>query len=161
MQVAVCQICKYPVWSYICPDCLSREIGKWLPRELSSEFTKFNRSFLSHFRSFESNLTQTRCIRCRTMKETTLCSFCYVAEAFHWLHEKNMDLARTLFMALPLDSSLKATSGMRTMRSQWSETEPISYEEKESEEGICEECGGYSQETANVNGKWICESCRD
>jgi len=158
MQVAVCQICKYPVWSYICPDCLSKEIGKWLPHELSSQFRRFNRSFLGNFRSFESNLTQTMCIRCRTMRETTLCSFCYVAEVFHWLHEKNRHLAKTLFMALPLDSSLKATSGMRN---EWNEIRPISYEESESLEGICEECGEYSQETATANGRWLCESCRD
>jgi formylmethanofuran dehydrogenase subunit E len=29
------------------------------------------------------------------------------------------------------------------------------------EEGICEECGEYSQETAMVNGRWVCESCRE
>jgi hypothetical protein len=153
----MCQICKYPVWSYICPDCLSSEIIKWLPHELSSEFRKFNSSFLEHFKSFESNLTQTRCIRCRRMKETTLCSFCYVAEAFSWLRERNEGLAKTLLMALPLGTSVKATS----MQKEWSETEPISYEEKESEEGICEECGEHSQETAAVNGRWVCESCRD
>ena len=155
MQVAVCQICKYPVWSYICPDCLSREIGKWLPRELSSEFREFNRSFLAHFTSIESNLTQTRCLHCHTMKETTLCSFCYVTEVFHWLHEKDRGLAKTLFMALPLDSSLKATSGMR---SEWSEIRPISYAENGSAERICEECGEYSQ-TQESEGRRLCSVC--
>lgn len=26
--------------------------------------------------------------------------------------------------------------------------------------GICEECGNYSEELKNVNGKWFCEDCR-
>jgi hypothetical protein len=155
MQVAVCQICKYPVWSYICPDCLAGEIGKWLPRELSGGFREFSRSFLAHFSSIESNLTQTRCLHCRTMKEATLCSFCYVAEVFQWLHEKDRRLARTLFMALPLDASLKATSGMR---SEWSEIKPISCTGPGIIEEICEECG-ENCETQESEGRRLCSVC--
>ena len=154
MTLAVCQICKYPVWSYICPDCLSAEITRWLPGKLSSEFRRFSRSFLQHFSSVEGNLTILRCIRCHKAREATLCSFCYITEAFHWLHEKNRALAKTLFMALPLDSSLKTTH-------EWNETEPISYQEQEKDEGICEECGEFSEQTTIVNGRWVCDSCRD
>jgi hypothetical protein len=154
MTLAVCQICKYPVWSYICPDCLSREISGWLPRKLSGEFRTFNRSFLQHFSSVESNLTRVRCIRCHKLKEATLCSFCYMTEAFHWLHERNRALAKTLFMALPLDSSIMASQD-------WKEIRPISYEEEERGEGICEECGEFSEQTSLVNGRWVCDSCRD
>jgi hypothetical protein len=152
MTLAVCQICKYPVWSYICPDCLSAEITRWLPGKLSSEFSRFSRSFLQHFNSVESNLTRVRCVRCHKAKEATLCSFCYITEAFHWLHERNRALAKTLFMALPVDSTLK---------NEWRETEPISYEEQEKDEGICEECGEFSEQTSVVNGRWVCDSCRD
>ena len=153
MTLAVCQICKYPVWSYICPDCLSGEITRWLPGKLSSEFRRFSRSFLQHFSSIESNLTEVRCVSCHKVKEATLCSFCYITEAFRWLQDKNRALAKTLFMALPIDSTLRMTSG-------WKGTEPISYEEQEMDEGICEECGEFS-ETMSTNGRWICESCRD
>jgi CBS domain-containing protein len=27
--------------------------------------------------------------------------------------------------------------------------------------GICEECGNYSDSLGNVNGRWICETCKD
>lgn len=27
--------------------------------------------------------------------------------------------------------------------------------------GICEECGNYSEILYNVNGKWVCESCKE
>jgi hypothetical protein len=156
MQLAICQICKYPVWSYICPDCLAKEIGGWLPRGLSVEFRKFSRSLLRHFSSVESNLTQVRCIRCRQKKEATLCSFCYIAEAFAWLHERSSRLAKTLFMALPADLGAGVSSGLRP----WKEIKPISYEEGLAGEGICEECGEFS-ETKMADGRWVCESCTD
>jgi len=28
-------------------------------------------------------------------------------------------------------------------------------------EGVCENCGGYSEELKNVNGIWLCEECRE
>jgi hypothetical protein len=132
MDLAVCQICKYPVWSYICPHCLAKEIAAWLPSRLSSDFRKFSRSFLGHFASFESNRTRVRCIRCRRMEEATVCSFCYISEVFSWLQERNRKLARTLFMALPLDASSRI-SGTGSMSTQ--QITPISYDEKGMEEG--------------------------
>ena len=27
--------------------------------------------------------------------------------------------------------------------------------------GICEECGEYSDELTNIDGRWICPECRD
>jgi hypothetical protein len=159
MQLAVCQICKYPVWSYICPDCLSGEIVQWLPEKLSRGFREFNRLFLAHFSSIESNLTQTTCIHCHNEKETTLCSFCYIAEAFQWLHERDRKLARTLFMTLPTNSSFKIADGSTQSQNEI----PVSYAESGTDEsaGICEDCGAHVEETRLANGKWICESCMD
>jgi hypothetical protein len=158
MQLAVCQICKYPVWSYICPDCLAKGIREWLPSELSSEFSKFNRLLLEHFKSIESNFTQIECIHCHMLKESTLCSFCYITEAFQWLHEKNRRLARTLFMTLPPDSRLRIASGVEH---KWSEIKPISFTESETDEELCDECGEFSEQTTLANGKCVCENCRD
>ena len=31
----------------------------------------------------------------------------------------------------------------------------------ETASGICESCGNYSTELKYVNGKWLCESCRE
>ena len=157
MQVAVCQICKYPVWSYICPDCLSMEIGKWLPHELSGEFREFNRSFLRHFTSKESNLTTLQCIRCASESEVTLCPFCYIAEAFHWLDGKDRKLARTLFMMLPVDSDWKMDENSGCV---WRDgVKPISYAEGSTAEEICDECGEDS-ETKESEGRRLCSNCR-
>jgi hypothetical protein len=158
MQLAVCQICKDPVWSYICPDCLAKGISEWLPRELSREFRKFNHSFLEHFASSESNITVLPCIHCASRNEVTLCPFCYIAEAFHWLDEKDRKLARTLFMMLPVDSDWKVDENSGCV---WRDgIKPISYIEKGTAEEICEECGEYSG-TEETEGRWLCSSCRE
>jgi hypothetical protein len=158
MQLAVCQICKDPVWSYICPDCLAKGIREWLPKELSSDFRKFNHSFLKHFTSEESNLTILPCIHCGSRTEVTVCPFCYIAEAFHWLDERDRRLARTLFMMLPVDSDWKVDENSGCV---WRDgIKPISYIEKGIAEGICEECGDYSG-TEESEGRRLCSNCRE
>ncbi|MEM5812226.1 MAG: hypothetical protein QW286_00770, partial [Candidatus Aenigmatarchaeota archaeon] len=154
MQLAVCQICKDPVWSYICPDCLSKDISKWLPRKLSAEFRKFSRFFLEIFNSVESNRTILPCLKCLSKKEVTVCPFCYIAEAFHWLEEKDRKLARALFMMLPVDSDWTVDKNSGCV---WVDgIKPISYSERTVSEGICEECGEYSEEAELWEGKWVC-----
>ncbi len=157
MQMAICQICKYPVWSFICPDCIAKEIGRWLPRGLSSEFRGFSRSLLRHFESFESSLTKVRCLKCRSLKEADLCSFCYIAEIFSWLQAKNRELAKTVFMALPVDVG----SGISTKANGTRAITAISFEESLTDEGICEECEEFSERTSMINGRWVCEACKD
>jgi len=156
MQIAVCQICKDPVWSYICPDCLAKGIREWLPEGLSSEFREFSHSFLAQFSSVESNLTRLKCIHCHSGKEVTLCPFCYIAEAFHWLNGKDRRLGRMLFMMLPVDSDWKVSESSGCV---WRDgIKPISYMEQGIIEEICEECGERC-ETHESEGRRLCSIC--
>lgn len=158
MQLAVCQICKDPVWSYICPDCLAKDIARWLPGKLASDFRRFSRVLLRHFGSVESNLTRLKCLHCHSGKEVTVCPFCYIAEAFHWLIEKDKGFARTLFMMLPVDSDWKVDENSGCV---WKDgIKPISCTEKGTAEMICEECGEYSG-TEEMEGKLLCSECRE
>ncbi|RLJ08473.1 MAG: hypothetical protein DRP12_00480 [Candidatus Aenigmatarchaeota archaeon] len=38
---------------------------------------------------------------------------------------------------------------------------PMSNGTEKTEFGICDECGELSDSLKRVNGKWVCESCRD
>ena len=159
MQLAVCQMCKDPVWSYICPDCLTKEIFGWLPGKLSSDFRKFSRSLISCFTSFESNMTKLVCIRCHSAREVTLCPFCYIAETIQWLKGKSKNLAGILSMMLPLENDWEISKSSGCI---WKDgIKPIAYEEEERDEGICEECGEYSEETRHFEGRWVCGSCSE
>ncbi len=165
MDIPICQICKNPIWSFICPDCLSRDISRWLPRTLRGAFGEFNRTFL---RSFSStiDLDGLRCLHCKEVKVANICPFCYVAEAYDWLRERNGKLAETLLRMLPLtkgwtlgsngECSLDSNGGCA-----WSGgLVPVTESELEQrDEGVCESCERYSDNLAHINGRWICREC--
>jgi hypothetical protein len=157
MNVPICQICKDPIWSFICPDCLSRDINRWLPGNLRGAFKRFNESFLRSF-SITIDLDGLRCIRCRKIRIANICTFCYIAEVYGWLREKNMKLAETIYRMLPLarDWKLDSNGGCT-----WSNgLVPVTESELEQrDEGICELCERYSDELVLMDGMWICRGC--
>ncbi len=158
MNLAICSICKDPIWSFICPDCLSRDIQEWLPQRLSRDFREFNRSFLHHFRNIEEQ-PLLYCIHCKERKEANVCPFCYISEASQWLAERDQNLAYKLVSMLPLasdwiimeDGSVRWKDGVIPV----TETQ-----RKTSHEGLCELCDEYSENLQYIEGKWICEHCR-
>ena len=150
-------MCKDPIWSYICPDCLGTDIMNWLPSYLAKGFAEFHNHFLTHF-SINKDPTFENCIKCGSPTEANICPFCYIVEAFHWLREKDENLARSLYKMLPLSHDWRVThlhgcvwkEGYRAL------DEVIA---DKTEQGICDECGGYSDRLALVNGEWICSRC--
>lgn len=147
MQVSICQICKEPIWTFICSECLARDIKNWLPKKLSIGFSKFNRNFIRHFHYKFFSSSQLPCLHCKQIKQAPVCAFCYIREVFVWLKDKNMDLANTL---------LKLTSIADISE----DFQPVTEFKRENlEEGICEYCGMFSHELVFQSGKWICKEC--
>jgi hypothetical protein len=112
---------------------------------------------LEHFRSYENEASGVSCLKCRSKKEANVCSFCYITEVFSWLLERNRKLAKTLFMALPVDASARISQAADS----WKQVMPISFEENGTDQVECEECGGFSEQATLMDGRWICSSCRD
>lgn len=157
MNMAICQICKEPIWSFICPDCLARDIGRWIPRGLNGLFRNFSREFVRNF-SGNMDMDELSCIHCRKVRVASICPFCYLAEVYRWLGERGSRLAGTIFRMLPLDGdwAIDRNSGIASV----GELVPVSESEtKQSDEGICECCEGYSEELALSDGRWICREC--
>jgi hypothetical protein len=157
MDVPICQICKDPIWSFICPDCLAKDIGKWLPRNLRGAFGRFSRGLLSNFSS-TIDMDGLRCLRCRRVRVANICPFCYLAEVYDWLRERGSTLAETIYRMLPLagDWRLDRDGGCA-----WN-SGPVPITESEIEqrdEGMCEACERYSDELLLFDGKWICRDC--
>jgi hypothetical protein len=157
MNVPICQMCKEPIWSFICPRCLGRDIGKWLPGNLKGAFRRFNKGFL---RSFSSTISMEglSCILCRRVRVANICPFCYMAEVYDWLRERNRGLAETIFRMLPLarDWTLDERGGVTTVGG----AVPVSESElMQRDEGICEACECYSDELGHADGMWICREC--
>ena len=148
MQIPICQICKEPIWTFICPDCLARDIGRWLPQGLSSDFYEFSRKLTGHFSSF-FNGDRMRCIHCKGLKDVPICTFCYVKEATEWLRERNAGLAAKLGSLMTIAAKSRGFHPVTDIR------------KDEVDEGICETCGIFSSELLFREGRWICRECED
>jgi hypothetical protein len=158
MDVPICQMCKDTTWSFICPDCMEKDIGEWLPKELLQGFSEFHRFLVDSFspRSYRPILLP--CIKCKRKTVATLCLFCYTVEMFHWLKAKNAGLAEKLARFLPLSNDWKISesggcvwkAGFRPVTEM--DCERINF-------GICDDCGEYSSELLLRRGKWVCSDC--
>jgi hypothetical protein len=157
MAIQICQLCKDPIWSFICPHCLARDIGNWLPKNLKGAYKKFNKNFFGNF-SFTIDLDGLRCIHCKKMRLANICTFCYLAEVYDWLRRNNRRLAENIFRMLPLASDWRLDKKAGVI---WSSgLVPVSDTELElRDEGVCEACDRYSDELSNFDGRWICKEC--
>jgi hypothetical protein len=156
MNMSMCQLCKDPIWSFICPDCLAEDIRKWLPTKLKGAFSKFNEDFLASF-SMTIDIDGLRCIHCRKIKLANICPFCYMAEVHEWLMHKNQKLANTILKGIPVTGDWFIKGGVCSWKDGGvpiTETEMIRHEE-----GTCEACERFSEELLNVDGRLVCRDC--
>ncbi len=158
MNISICQLCKEPIWSFICPHCLAREIGRWLPSRAREAFGKFNENFFSNF-SATIDVDGLRCLRCRKVRLANICLFCYLAEVYDWLCERERNLAEAFFRMMPHRRSFDVSSAVVS----WKRSAiPISATgHRETDEGICEICERYSDSIAHDEGRWLCRDCED
>jgi len=155
-MVSVCQICKEPIWNFFCPDCLATDIKKWLPVSLASQFDAFHKHLLSYFHSGLNNAFNW-CLNCKTLKEASICPYCYTNEVIYWLKDKNVSLANKFAQLFPFDfEKIGHKEFFRTHIHPITDKAPLNMQF-----GICDCCGEYSDELVNIDGEWVCEKCRD
>lgn len=157
MTLSVCHICKDPIWSFICQRCLARDINKWLPKNLKEAFRGFNRDFSRSF-SISLETQGLRCLRCKRIRLASVCPFCYIAEVYTWLSERNRKLAAILYRMLPIAGDWKLGKHGGCM---WKDgLIPVSESESQpTDEGTCESCERYSDSLVMYDGRWICRDC--
>ncbi len=146
MEISICNICKEPIWSFICTDCLKNDIKKWLPSHLSEKFEEFNAMLNFHFKS-RTDESSLPCIRCKQQKNAVICPFCYILEAYESLSDVDKRTAKQLLLMIPFPRRTRKEN-------------VITQSERERfDEGICECCGEYSEFLKEVEGRWLCERC--
>lgn len=148
----LCKICREPISNFICIDCLKRDIGGRLPENLRDKFLDFHRNLSFHFNSRTSRFMP--CLKCGLSDAPHICIYCYLNEVFNWF--KDNGLMKRLKRNLSFDfegirKSLKNHSAL-----------PITETENHREtDGICDECGEYSENLIMINSEWVCEGCRN
>jgi hypothetical protein len=158
-ETVVCKLCLEPIYNFICVNCLHNSVLKWLSSKklnIKSKFEEFHRNLADHFSSIEN---KEFCIRCRKVSDTAICIYCYSKEIFWWLFEKNKLLAKEFSKVFNLDFlGTGYLPGIKTRN-----LEPIItyYENPKLDFNLCENCSQVSDNLKEINGAWLCESCRD
>ncbi len=150
----VCQLCREPIWNFLCIDCLGKNVGKWLPKDLSAEFTKFHTDLRDHFHTLVADNYEP-CLDCDTLNETPICPYCYTHEVYHWISAKNPAIASVfskLFFFYPFEGSEHIKSEIGPIEETQNEMPGL---------GLCDSCGEYSELLGKANGGLYCEICKD
>jgi hypothetical protein len=159
MKVPVCKICNDTMSSYICPRCLSEDIRKWLPREISGDFDEFHRFFSGLFGDNEELITL-NCLHCKEKRDATVCPFCYVFAVSEWLEEKDRHISRQLARMFSFGHEPMAMNSGSAVFSETAcgitDTGP-----ERIFEGRCELCEGYSDGLVSRDGKRVCGDCAE
>jgi hypothetical protein len=159
-ETEICRLCLEPIFNFICIDCQHASIVKWLSENGSAEFLNdFNKFHERIKEKFASTQNPVFCIKCKQVKETTICPYCYAKEVFWWLFDKNVEVAKKFAKIFNFDFLGVGYLPTIKVRNLWPII--ITDERKSSDTNFCEECGVASDNLRKVNGRWICESCRD
>ena len=148
-HLSVCQMCKEPVWNFICVDCIAEGIRDFLPSVFRSSFDSFQHTLSIYFHGDES--AGNACLSCHKHCSFALCHYCYTSEVYQWLEETNQPLAKRFMNVFSFgfySPSLASAS-----------QEPVAWEQRKEDAGICDECGNYSDELFLLSGEWACRDC--
>lgn len=151
----VCQLCREPIWNFLCIDCLGENIKRWLPNDFGQQFVRFHQSLKSHFHTFIASNFEP-CLDCNMLNETPICPHCYTHEAYHWISTINTDTAAKfskIFFFYPFEGSEFVKSDSQPIDA--SGTQP------KNGFGMCDNCGEYSDNLELAGNGWCCEICAE
>ena len=153
-EAIICQLCREPIWNFLCVDCIGDNVGKWLPPQYSQKFTKFHQYLKKHFSTLTADNFEP-CLDCIKFNETPLCPYCYTHEVYHWINPQNPDIARNfskIFFFYPFEGTeeIKVDSLPVTENSN-----------KTKAEGICDGCEEFSENLKKSGEGILCELCSE
>lgn len=149
MEAVTCKLCREPIQNFICVNCLAKNIKAWLPREFSCKFSMFHSDISRHFTDFYE---AEPCIRCKHENHSVICPYCYIKEVYQWLKDENQNLADKFINTFPL---------IYVFRKKGKKFQPLlETKNGESESGVCDICGEYSDKIERSDSGWVCEYCK-
>ncbi len=150
----VCQLCREPIWNFLCIDCIGKNVEEWLPKGFTQQFVKFHTTIKNHFHTMIADNFEP-CLDCRKLNETPLCPYCYTHEVYHWISASSADIARQfskIFFFYPFEGSEFIRSEQGPIQGVMNERANV---------GMCDVCGEYSDILQQLNGGWLCEVCKE
>lgn len=154
MEPIICQLCREPIWNFLCVDCLSKDVKQWLPTNLSPKFAQFHQTVKGHFHTTAPDNYEP-CLNCSLLNESPICPHCYTHETFHWL--KSLD--KNLAAAFSKIFFFYKFEGYEFVKSDALPITEIKNEKRHF--GHCDGCGECSDELLQMDSEWYCEDCRN
>jgi len=171
-ETTICRLCLETVNNFICPDCLFKAITSWILKigqeKLYSILLKKHQQIKTLLNSDENG--ENVCIVCKKKYKEAVCPHCYLYEIYLTIKEQDSEVAREFEKVFNFDFSFHNPFTQLTiwqsLHKQVLSTrnfKPIIIVDKKvkSDIGICERCGEPSDDLKEVNGQWLCESCRN
>ncbi len=172
-ETTICRICLEPVTNFICTDCLFRNIQSWVSAN-SSRANELTLLLTGKHASIKQMLSQDAnrafCVSCRENVDEIACPCCYLYEmhavvksaepavAPRFEKEFNFDF---IFHHGMSQLSLWESIHGRLLSSRAFRPIVINDKRRGTDLNMCDGCEVESEELAEVDGEWLCESCRD
>ncbi len=156
MDLAICKICKEPIWNFLCTECLAKDIKEALPDHLVKGFSKFHHNFKRYFYNKNHG---TECVHCKKPSPVSVCPYCYLNEAGNWMRGVDQIMAKRLLRLIP---PFRHKSEFPKANVSMEFTNAITeLENEKGTEGVCDRCGEFS-ENLKQHGEdgLVCEVCR-
>lgn len=172
-ETTICRICLEPVTNFICTDCLFRNIQRWVsinssrPDELSLLLTGKNAS-MKQMLSQDAN--RTFCVSCKNQVDEIACPCCYLYEMHAAVKSAEPGIAQQFEKEFNFDFvfhhgmaqlSLWESIHGRLLSSRSFRPIVITDKRRGTDLNMCDRCEVESDELAETEGQWLCESCRD
>jgi hypothetical protein len=149
MDLALCKMCKEPIWNFLCVDCMGKDVRKVLPEGLLKDFDLFHRRIVESFHSFYDH---TFCLKCRHENPVVVCPYCYVKEMLSLFSGKEPILAKKVARLIPYFRHPYRKEDARAI---------TELHNGKTAYGMCDECGECSESLERRGNGWVCEGCRE
>jgi len=149
-EATICQLCREPIWNFLCTECLGNKVEQWIPKTLSHDFTEFHQGLQQYFHTTPDNYEP--CLKCQLLSEKPICPHCYTTEVFQWMVRVDPATARNfgkIFFFYNFEGTETTSDAVMEVK------------EKEGDIGICDNCGDNSSNVRETDWGWFCETCRE
>jgi len=172
-ETTICRLCLEPVTNFICPDCLLDSVQKWAAARSTNPFQirvllAGKHADVKRMLSHESN--RAFCVSCKGEVDEIACPCCYLYEMHSAIKSFEPGLSgsfeRDFNFDLVVHHNISQVNLWESMHGRLlapRSFRPVVITDKVrgTDMSSCENCDIDSDYLSEVDGHWLCESCRD
>lgn len=172
-ETTICRLCLQPVTNFICTDCLFAGIQKWVSKNSSGADSLMlllsgKNAEIKRLLSQDNN--RAFCVSHRGQVDEIACPCCYLYEMQSAIKSYEPGIARKFEKDFNFDfmfhhgmSQLSLWESIHGGLLASKSFRPVIITDRRAglDLNVCEGCESESDDIVEVDGRWICESCRE